>query len=148
MKKILALVLALAMVFALAACGGTTATPAATEAPAASEEPAAEAEAPAEEPAAEEEAPAEEPAAEEEAPAEEPAAEEAAAEAGASSIAVCLASEPDTLDPALNSAVDGATLVSHLFSGLAKWAQDDTGALVIVPDAATELVEGVENTVP
>ena len=26
-----------------------------------------------------------------------------------SSLAVCLASEPDTLDPALNSAVDGAT---------------------------------------
>ncbi len=62
-----------------------------------------------------------------------------------SSIAVCLASEPDTLDPALNSAVDGATLVSHLFSGLAKWALNDTGALEIVPDAAEELVEGVVN---
>ena len=58
---------------------------------------------------------------------------------------VCIASEPDTLDPALNSAVDGATLVSHLFSGLAKWAQDDSGKLVIVPDAAEELVEGVVN---
>ena len=64
---------------------------------------------------------------------------------GGSSIAVCLASEPDTLDPALNSAVDGATLISHLFSGLAKWSQDSKGALVIVPDAAEELVEGVEN---
>ena len=63
----------------------------------------------------------------------------------ASSIAVCLASEPDTHDPALNSAVDGATLISHLFSGLAKWSQDSNGALVIVPDAAEELVEGVEN---
>ena len=62
-----------------------------------------------------------------------------------SSIAVCLASEPDTLDPALNSAVDGATLVSHLFSGLAKWAQDENGALVIVADAAEELVDGVVN---
>ena len=68
-----------------------------------------------------------------------------AAFADGSSIAVCLASEPDTLDPALNSAVDGATLVSHLFSGLAKWAQDENGALVIVPDAAEELVEGVVN---
>ena len=37
----------------------------------------------------------------------------------ANSLSVCLASEPDTLDPALNSAVDGATMVSHLFSGLA-----------------------------
>ncbi len=72
-------------------------------------------------------------------------ATEAPAEAAASSLAVCLASEPDTIDPALNSAVDGATLVSHLFSGLAKWAQDETGALVIVPDAAAELSEGVAN---
>lgn len=35
-------------------------------------------------------------------------------------INVCLASEPDTIDPALNSAVDGATMLAHLFSGLAK----------------------------
>ena len=60
-------------------------------------------------------------------------------------LAVCLASEPDTIDPALNSAVDGATMVSHLFSGLAKWGQDENGALVIVADAAEELVEGVVN---
>jgi oligopeptide transport system substrate-binding protein len=65
--------------------------------------------------------------------------------ASASSIAVCIASEPDTIDPALNSAVDGATLLAHLFSGLAKWAQDDKGNLVIVADAAKELVEGVAN---
>ena len=65
--------------------------------------------------------------------------------ASASSIAVCIASEPDTIDPALNSAVDGATLLAHLFSGLAKWAQDDNGNLVIVADAAKELVEGVQN---
>ncbi|MBQ7118398.1 MAG: peptide ABC transporter substrate-binding protein [Ruminococcus sp.] len=63
----------------------------------------------------------------------------------AQSLAVCLASEPDTIDPALNSSVDGATLVAHLFSGLAKWAQDEAGKLVIVADAAEELVEGVEN---
>lgn len=65
--------------------------------------------------------------------------------ASADSLAVCLASEPDTIDPALNSAVDGATMTTHLFSGLAKWAQDDSGKLVIAPDAAEELVEGVEN---
>ncbi|MBP3685525.1 MAG: peptide ABC transporter substrate-binding protein [Clostridia bacterium] len=58
---------------------------------------------------------------------------------------VCLASEPDTLDPALNSAVDGATMVAHLFSGLAKWAQDEDGNLVIAADAAEELVEGKAN---
>lgn len=60
-------------------------------------------------------------------------------------ISVCLASEPDTIDPALNSAVDGATLVSHLFAGLAKWDQDENGNLVIAPDCATELPEGVAN---
>ena len=62
-----------------------------------------------------------------------------------SSINVCLASEPATLDPHLNSAVDGATLCAHLFSGLAKWDQDEEGKLEIVPDCATELPEGVEN---
>ena len=60
-------------------------------------------------------------------------------------INVCLASEPDTIDPHLNSAVDGATLVSHLFSGLAKWDQDADGKLIIAPDCATELPEGVPN---
>lgn len=65
--------------------------------------------------------------------------------ANTNSLAVCLASEPDTLDPALNSAVDGATMCAHLFAGLAKWAQDAEGKLVIVADCATELVEGVAN---
>ena len=67
------------------------------------------------------------------------------AEESATSIAVCIASEPDTIDPALNSAVDGATLTAHLFSGLAKWAQDEEGNLVIVADSAEELTEGVVN---
>ena len=61
------------------------------------------------------------------------------------SLAVCLASEPDTLDPALNSAVDGATMCAHLFAGLAKWTQDAEGKLVIAADLVTELVEGVAN---
>ena len=66
------------------------------------------------------------------------------AEAGPiDSLSVCLASEPDTLDPALNSAVDGATMCAHLFSGLAKWSQDENGQLLLVADCAEELVEGV-----
>ena len=60
-------------------------------------------------------------------------------------LAVCLASEPDTLDPALNSAVDGATMIAHLFSGLATWSQDENGVLKIVPACATELTEPVVN---
>ena len=69
----------------------------------------------------------------------------ATAEEAKTSMAVCLASEPDTLDPALNSAVDGATLTSHLFSGLATWAQDAEGKLEIVAECATELPEPVAN---
>ncbi len=54
---------------------------------------------------------------------------------------VCIASEPDTLDPALNSAVDGATMAIHLFSGLIKY--DATGKLVA--DCAKELPTGTLN---
>ncbi len=61
------------------------------------------------------------------------------------SLSVCLASEPDTLDPALNSTADGATMCAHLFSGLAKWSKAEDGTLRIVADAAEELTEGVEN---
>ncbi len=59
------------------------------------------------------------------------------------SLAVSLASEPDNLDPALNSAVDGATMIIHLFSGLARWEKDADGKFNIVADAAKELPEGV-----
>ena len=69
----------------------------------------------------------------------------ATAEEAKTSMAVCLASEPDTLDPALNSAVDGATVTSHLFSGLATWAQNAEGKLEIDAECATELPEPVAN---
>ena len=77
------------------------------------------------------------------APVSDENAQSVAASPGA--MAVCLASEPDTIDPALNSSVDGATLIIHLFSGLAKWAQTDDGSLTIAPDAAEALTEGVTN---
>ena len=32
---------------------------------------------------------------------------------------LCIASEPQTIDPALNSAVDGAIMCNHMFEGLA-----------------------------
>ena len=150
MKKILALMLVLVMfVLGLTACSSKPAaeptaapTEAATEAPteAPTEEPT---EAPTEEPT---EAPTEEPTEEPtEAPVEETEEVAATTATGSTSIAVCLASEPDTIDPALNSAVDGATMTAHLFSGLAKWAQDAEGNLVIAADLATELPEGTAN---
>lgn len=61
--------------------------------------------------------------------------------ASSNSIAVCLASEPDNIDPCMNSAVDGATMLVHLFSGLAKWEKDGD-VFTIVPDCAKELPEG------
>ena len=69
----------------------------------------------------------------------------ASAEESKTSINVCIASEPDTLDPALNSAVDGATMIAHLFTGLSNWAMDENGALGIVPACATELPAAVIN---
>jgi len=69
----------------------------------------------------------------------------APAEDGPSSLAVCVGSEPDSIDPALNSAVDGATMLVHLFSGLSKWSQNEDGTLSIVADCAQELPAGVVN---
>jgi len=115
MKKILALMLALVMVFGMVACAAEETKTPETNEPANSET---------NEPATE--------------TPDAPAAE-------GQSLAVCLASEPDTLDPALNSAVDGATMAIHLFSGLAKWAQNEDGTLTIEADCATELPEGVMN---
>ena len=46
---------------------------------------------------------------------------------------------PDTIDPALNSAVDGATYIIHTFAGLIGWDQDDSGKLVLVPQCAAAL---------
>ena len=58
---------------------------------------------------------------------------------------VCLASEPDSLDPALNSAVDGASMIIHLFSGLAKWEKNEDGSFELVPDMATVLPDGEDH---
>ena len=123
MKKFLAILLTGAMMAGLGACGDSASSGDAT-----AESVAAEAAAETEEASSDAEAPAE---------------DAAPAEGAADGLNVCLASEPASLDPALNSAVDGATMLAHLFSGLAKWEADENGNLVIVPDAAEELTEGV-----
>ncbi|MBQ9071276.1 MAG: hypothetical protein IJY23_08035 [Clostridia bacterium] len=64
---------------------------------------------------------------------------------GKSSISVSLASEPESIDPALSSTVDGATMIAHLSSGLARWSVDADGKLIIVADSAESLSEGVIN---
>ncbi len=58
---------------------------------------------------------------------------------------VNLASEPQTIDPALNSSVDGAVMAHHFFEGLYKWADSGTDA----PDGTgmAELVLGQAESV-
>ncbi|WP_130838435.1 peptide ABC transporter substrate-binding protein [Lachnoclostridium sp. Marseille-P6806] len=118
MKKFIALGLSAAMMLSLAACGDSAAgTASADTAASGTETEAAE------------------------------SSTEAAAEttASADSLNVCLASEPASLDPALNTTVDGGTLCLHLFSGLASWRQAEDGSMELVPTCAEELPEGVVN---
>ncbi len=118
-KKVLSLALASTMVLSLAACGGgststpTTAAETTTAAP-------ADADTTGETTAAE---------------AESEGAEGETTSNG-NNIAVCLASEPQTIDPALNSAVDGAIMVNHFFEGLVKWVDDGEGNAMTAPGQA------------
>lgn len=110
-KKLVSLALSSAMVLSLAACGGsskeTTAASEAAETTAASEAESAE---------------------------ETTAADTASSDGF--NLAVCLASEPQTIDPALNSAVDGAIMINHMFEGLVKWVDDGEGNAVTAPGQA------------
>lgn len=57
-------------------------------------------------------------------------------------LTVCLASEPASIDPALNSAVDGATMLVHLDSGLYRYQKNaTTGALDLVYDLAESITK-------
>ena len=51
-------------------------------------------------------------------------------------LAICIASEPSTIDPALNSAVDGAIMLQHSFEGLIKWVDDGEGNATLAPGMA------------
>ena len=57
----------------------------------------------------------------------------------ADSITVHVGAYPDTIDPALNSAVDGATYIIHAFSGLVGYRQKADGSLELYADCAKEL---------
>jgi len=56
-------------------------------------------------------------------------------------LVVCLASEPASIDPALNSAVDGATLLVHLDSGLYRYIQKADGSLALELDLAKSITK-------
>lgn len=122
-KKLLSLALASTMAMTLAACGGgsTTTTTAAPETTTAAASEAGE---------------------------ETTSASAETESGGASSdgfnLAVCLASEPQAIDPALNSAVDGAIMLNHFFEGLIKWVDDGEGNAMTAPGQA-ESWEKAEN---
>ncbi len=64
--------------------------------------------------------------------------------AKANELTICVGPDPQTIDPALNSAVDGAIILTNAFSGLYGWDYDENGTLVVVADSATEVVEPTE----
>lgn len=108
-KKIVSLAMASTMVLSLAACSSKPAEtqPAATDATKATE-------------------------------AATDAAEEttAAAASNGNNLSICIASEPQTMDPALNTTVDGAIMANHLFEGLTKWVDDGSGQAKLAPGQA------------
>ncbi|HOW23442.1 MAG TPA: peptide ABC transporter substrate-binding protein [Sedimentibacter sp.] len=57
----------------------------------------------------------------------------------ADSLTLNVGAYPDTIDPALNSAVDGATYIIHAFAGLVGYRQKADGTLELYADCAKEL---------
>ncbi len=64
-------------------------------------------------------------------------------ETAAKELTLNVGAYPDTIDPALNSAVDGATYIIHTFTGLVGYEQDAEGKLVLAPHCAAELPKAV-----
>ncbi len=62
---------------------------------------------------------------------------------GDDSLKVCLTSAPDTIDPALNTSVDGATYLVHLFEGLVAYKPDSNGVGQLAPGVAKAIPEPV-----
>lgn len=55
-------------------------------------------------------------------------------------LTVCVGPDPQTLDPALNSSVDGAIVLTNAFAGLYGYVADDNGAPKLVAECAKEIV--------
>ena len=64
--------------------------------------------------------------------------------AAGSDIMICIASDPETIDPARNSTVDGATILQNAFSGLYGWGFDTAGKQVVIADCAEAVVTPTE----
>jgi oligopeptide transport system substrate-binding protein len=57
--------------------------------------------------------------------------------AAAATLTAVLGSEPNTIDPALNSAVDGAIYISHAFEGIYKYVDNGRGIAQLAPGQAS-----------
>ena len=67
---------------------------------------------------------------------------------GTTAFTVCIASKPQTIDPALNTTADGGTYDVHLFEGLYKWSYEGTypnGKVSLVPGLAKEAPKRTAN---
>lgn len=108
MKKVLSLTLASAMVLSLAACGSKKST---SETTSADVETTMKADG---------------------------SATDGGKETGTGefNLSVCLASEPQSIDPALSTTTDGGMMINHFFEGLAKRVDDGKGNAVLVPGQA------------
>ncbi|HML38372.1 MAG TPA: peptide ABC transporter substrate-binding protein [Bacillota bacterium] len=49
---------------------------------------------------------------------------------------ICIASEPESIDPALNRTVDGSNMIPHMFEGLMKYVNDGKGNAVLTEGQA------------
>ena len=73
-----------------------------------------------------------------------PAASSAASGTGFN-LSICLASNPQTIDPALNSSLDGGIMLQHFFEGLMKYQDDGSGNAVLTNGQAASY-DKVANT--
>ena len=64
-------------------------------------------------------------------------------DSGSDTMTLNVGAFPDTIDPALNSAVDGGTYIIHCFTGLVGYEVDANGKAVLIPQCAQELPKGV-----
>lgn len=60
---------------------------------------------------------------------------------------ICVGPKADTFDPAKNSAVDGAIVISHVYEGLYRWQQPETGMVsaALEPGQAASYVKSEPN---
>ena len=59
-------------------------------------------------------------------------------------IMVCVGPDPEYMDPAFNSSVDGSIMLNNAFSGIYGYSTDESGKIVVVADCASEIVTPTE----